>query len=73
MALAADLDDVRRVAATGPLGMEGVDDALLHRGDGVLDEAALVQGIGMDHHLNVHRVGDGQAIVDCRRGRPQSS
>ena len=37
---ARNLDDVRRVAAAGALGVEGVDGAALEGGDGVLDEAA---------------------------------
>src|SRR5208282_744018 len=32
---AGNLDDVRRVAATGALGVEGVDGAALEGGDGV--------------------------------------
>ena len=37
--LAGHLQDVRRVAAAGALGVEGVDRAALERGDRVLDEA----------------------------------
>ena len=65
--LAAHLDDVRRVAAAGALGVVGVDGAVLERGDGVLDEAQLVQRVGVDHHLDVVFVGDGEAVVDRRR------
>ncbi len=37
--------------------------------DGVLDEAGFVQRVGVDHHLDVVVVGDGEAIVDRRRRR----
>ena len=66
---AGDLDDVRRVAAAGALGVEGVDGAALERRDGVLDEAEFVERVGMDHHLDVVIVGDRQAAVDRRRRR----
>ena len=37
----------------------------------VLDKAALVEGVGVDHHLHVHVVGHAQAIVDGPgRGAP---
>ena len=66
-----DLDDVRRVAAAGAFGVEGVDGAALERLYGVLDEAEFVQRVGMDHHLDVVIVGDGEAVVDRgRRGAP---
>ena len=60
---AGDLDDVRGVAAAGPLGVVGVDRPALEGGDGVLDEAGLVERVGVDGHLHV---------VACRR-RPGSS
>jgi hypothetical protein len=44
----AGLDDVRRVAAAGALGVVGVDGAALDGGDRVLDEAGLVQRVGVD-------------------------
>jgi hypothetical protein len=45
--------------------------APLERRDGVLDEPALVQRVGVDHHLHVEIVGDRQTIVDRgRRGAP---
>ena len=37
--------------------------------DRVLDEAAFVQRVGVDHHLHVVLVGDRQAAVDRRRRR----
>ncbi len=66
---ADDADDVRRMAAAGALGVEGVDRAALEGRDRVLDEAALVQRVGVDHHLDVVIVGDRQAAVDRRRRR----
>ncbi len=62
-------DDVRRVAAAGAFGMEGVDGAALERLDGVLDEARFVERVGVDHHLDVVIVGDRQAAIDRRRRR----
>src|SRR5690606_17761149 len=60
----AYLDDVGRVAAAGALGVIGVDGAVPEGGNGVLDEAALVEGVGVDHHLHVEGIGDAQAVVD---------
>ena len=63
------LDDVGGVAAAGAFGVEGVDGAALERLDGVLDEAGLVERVGVDHYLDVVVVGDGEAAVDRRRRR----
>src|SRR3546814_2412748 len=62
------LDDVRRMAAASAFGMEGVDGAVLEGGNRVLDEAALVQRIGMDGDLDVMLFGNRQAVVDGGRG-----
>src|SRR5437879_4007596 len=63
-----DLDDVWGVATTGALGVEGVNGAALESLHRILDEAGLVQRIGMDHHLDVGTVGDRKAVVDrCAR------
>ena len=68
---ARDLDDVGGMAAAGAFGVEGVDGAALERLDGVLDEAGLVERVGVDHHLDVVILGDRQAAVDGgRRGAP---
>ena len=65
------LHDVGRVAAARALGVIGVDGAALEGGQRVLDEAALVERVGVDHHLHVHVVGHAQAIVDgAGRGAP---
>ena len=40
---AGDLDDIRRVAAAGAFGVEGVDGAALEGLHGILDEAGLVR------------------------------
>ena len=61
---AADLDDVRGVPAARAFGVIGVDGAALEGRDRVLDEAALVQRVGVDHHLHV--------VGDRRRSRQQS-
>ena len=66
---ARDLDDVRRMAAAGAFGVEGVDGAALERLDRVLDEAGFVERVGVDHHLHVVIVGDRQAAIDRRRRR----
>ena len=66
---AGDLDDVRRVAAAGALGVEGVDGAALERRDRVLDEARFVERVGVDRDLHVVFVGDRQAAVDRGRRR----
>ena len=64
---AGDLDDVRRMAATGAFGMERMDGAALERLHGVLDETGLVERIRMQHHLDVVVVSHRQAGVDRRR------
>ena len=61
---AGDLDDVGGVAAAGAFGVEGVDGAALEGGDGVLDEAAFVEGVGVDHDLDVEAVGDAEGAAD---------
>ena len=55
--LAADADDVRRVAAARALGVVGVDRPALERGDRVVDEARLVQRVGVDRDLDVVALG----------------
>ena len=62
--LAADADDVRRVAAAGALGVVRVDRAALERGDRVVDVARLVQRVGVDRDLHV--------VAARRRARQQS-
>jgi hypothetical protein len=59
------------MAAAGALGMEGVDGAALEGGDGVLDEAGLVQRVGVDGDGDVGLLGDRETDVDGRgRGAP---
>ena len=66
-----DLQDIRRMTAARAFGVKGVDRAALDRGQRVLDKARLVQRVGMDHHLHVHRIGHRQAAVDgAGRGAP---
>ena len=57
------------MTAARAFGMKGADAAPADRRDGVLDEARLVQRVGMDRHLRVGGVGYVQAIADrggCR-------
>ncbi len=68
---ARDLDDVGRMPAARALGVEGVDGAALERRDRVLDEAAFVQRVGVDHHLDVVASATDEAAVDGGgRGAP---
>src|SRR6186997_480600 len=57
------------MTAAGAFGVEGMDGTALESLDGVLDEARLVQRVGVDHNLDVVIVGDRQAAVDCGRRR----
>ncbi|MNL37000.1 hypothetical protein D3C87_1591200 [compost metagenome] len=52
------------MATACPFGVEGMDGAALDGGNRVLHETALVQRIGVDHHLHVIFVSHRQAIVD---------
>ncbi len=65
---AADLDDVRRMAAARAFGVIGVDGAALECRHRRFDEAGFVQRVGMDRDLRIGVVGHRQAAVD-RRGR----
>ena len=60
---AANLDDVRRVAAAGALGVVGVDGAVLESGDGVFHKAGFVQGVGVERHLHIVPLRHTQAVV----------
>ena len=51
--LAADPDDVRRVAAAGAFGVVRVNRAALERRDRIVDVARLVQRVGVDRDLDV--------------------
>ena len=53
---AADFDDVWRMAATGPFGVEGVDRAAFDRRDRVLHKASFIERVGVDAHLYIHAV-----------------
>ena len=66
---AADFDDVRRMAAAGAFGVEGVDGAAFESLDRVLDETRFVQRVGVDGDLHVHRIGHRETVVDGSRGR----
>ncbi len=71
MRLAANANDVRRVATTGAFGVVSMDGAAFDRGDGRFDKARFVQGVSMDGHRHVVVIGDTQAaIYGGRRGAP---
>ncbi|MNN63592.1 hypothetical protein D3C81_1789800 [compost metagenome] len=57
------------MAATSTLGVEGVDGTVADGRQGVFDAAGLIEGVGVDRHLDVHFLGHAQAAVDGRRGR----
>ena len=65
--LSARLDDVGSVPTSGALGVIGVDRAALERSQRVLHEAGLVEGVGVDGHLDVMGLCDSEAVVDGRR------
>ena len=71
---AARLDDVGRVPAAGALGVIGVDRAPLERRQRVLDEARLVERVGVNRDLDVvaprRRSGSSRSRRACV---PQSS
>ncbi len=70
MRLTADLDDIGGMPATRALRVKGMDRAAFHGGNGILNKAAFIECVGVDHHLNIHGIGNVQAIVDRRRCRP---
>ena len=64
-------DDVRRVPAPGALGVKGVDGASGEGPNGVLDEARLVEGVGVDGDLHVVVLGNAERGVNGGgRGAP---
>ena len=71
--LAGDADDVRRMAAAGALGVVHVDGAAADRGKRILEEAALIQRVGMDLDLKVELVGDRRQVSITAGIEPQSS
>ena len=62
--LAADLNNVRGVAAARAFGVVGVNGAAFEGGDGILHEAGFVQRVGVDGDLHVVFFGDGERAVD---------
>ena len=57
------------MTAAGAFGVVGVYGAAADRAQCRLDEPGLVERIGMDRHLYIHRVADFQRRVDRRRRR----
>ncbi len=68
IALGTGADDVRRVTAASTFRVIGMDRAARYRRERRLDEAGLVEGVGVDRHLHVVRIGSAQGGVD-RGGR----
>ena len=56
------------MSAACSFGVKGVDGAAFEGGKGILDKAALVQGVGVDHHLHVHGIGDTKAAINRAGG-----
>ena len=52
-----NLDDIWGMAPARALGVEGVNGAVLHGGNGVFDKARFIERVCVDHHLHVHVVG----------------
>src|SRR5262245_37182420 len=67
--LTAHSADVWGVAAAGAFAVKGVDSSGLESGDGIFDEAALVQRVGVDGNLHVHVIRDREAAIDRTRRR----
>ena len=67
--LAANLQDVRGVAAAGTLGVEGVDGAAAKGRDRVFDEPRLVECVGVNGYLHVVFFRHAQTAIDGGRGR----
>ncbi len=72
MAIARHPDNVGGVAAARALGMIHVDRAAGDGGQRVLQEAAFVQGVGVDLHLEVEFVGDLRGSSRLRRASSPS-
>ena len=55
----------------GPFRMVSVNGPPLKGGDAVFDESGLVQGIGVDGHLDIVFIGHGKGRINGRgRGTP---
>ncbi|MNS96451.1 hypothetical protein D3C72_1307500 [compost metagenome] len=53
------------MAAARPFGVEGMDGAVTDGRQGVFDTAGFVEGVGVNRHLHVQLLGNGQAAVNC--------
>ena len=67
--LAGHADDVGRVAASGTFGVVHMDGPALDRGQGIFEEPALVERVGVQLDLEIEFIGDRQAGIDHRRHR----
>ena len=55
------------MATPGTFRMEGMYRPSPDRADGILDETGLIQGVRMDHHLNIHIVCNRQTGINGLR------
>ena len=62
-------NNIRRVAATGPFRVEGMDGAPADGRQRVFDETGFVQRVAVQRHLNIHLFRHFQRAVDGRRRR----
>ncbi|MNL53722.1 hypothetical protein D3C87_1769920 [compost metagenome] len=60
-------NNIRRMAAARPFGMEGMNGSPANGCQRVFDKPAFIQRIAVQRHLNIHLFGDLQRAVDCRR------
>lgn len=60
-------DDVGGVASSCAFGVVRMDGPVLDSLYGRLDEARLVECVGVDQSLDVVLVADGETGIDCRR------
>ena len=63
--LAAGLDDVGRMSATGTLGVKRADGAPANRLQRGFDKPSLVDRVRMDRDLHIVLVRDRKTVVDC--------
>ena len=54
------------MSATRAFGVEGMNGAIPECCQRMLQKTAFIQRVCMDGYLDIHLVGDIQAVVDCR-------
>src|SRR5262249_28914393 len=60
----AHLNNVGRMPSACALAVKSVDRPVFEGANCVFDKAAFIEGVGMNHDLNVHIVGNGKTTVD---------